>query len=111
VALLRILSDYARALDVLDHYNHQRLRVARDTVAPAADTGFELTYASVLLAIDVLRVQFGGSELFGREKDIVRKLGTHQLAKLWRARHVPERGGKSGQPALLRGEKPFVFGW
>jgi hypothetical protein len=43
-ALLRILGDYARALDVLDQYDHQRLRVARDTVAPATDTGFELTY-------------------------------------------------------------------
>ena len=67
-ALLRILGDYARALDVLDQYDHQRLRVARDTVAPA-DSGFELTYESALQAIDALRVQFGGSELFGREKD------------------------------------------
>jgi hypothetical protein len=111
VALLRILGDYARALDVLDQYDLQRLRVARDTVAPAAATGFELTYERALLAIDMLRVQFGGSELFGREKDIVRKLGTHQLAKLWWARHVPERGEKSGQPALLFDEKLFVFGW
>jgi prophage maintenance system killer protein len=68
-ALLRILGDYARALDVLDQYDHQRLRVARDTVAPASDTDFELTYQSAMLAIDALRVQFGGSELFGREKD------------------------------------------
>jgi hypothetical protein len=68
-ALLRILGDYARALDVLDQYDHQRLRVARDTVAPATDAGFELTYESAMLAIDALRVQFGGSELFGREKD------------------------------------------
>jgi len=68
-ALLRILGDYARALDVLDQYDHQRLRVARDTVAPATDAGFELTYEDALRAIDALRVQFGGSELFGREKD------------------------------------------
>jgi hypothetical protein len=67
--LLRILGDYAHALDVLDQYDHQRLRVARDTVAPAADAGFELTHESAMLAIDTLRVQFGGSELFGREKD------------------------------------------
>ena len=30
-ALLRMLGDYARALDVLDQYDHQRLRVARET--------------------------------------------------------------------------------
>ncbi|MDO7887910.1 virulence protein RhuM/Fic/DOC family protein [Hymenobacter cheonanensis] len=68
-ALLRILGDYARALDVLDQYDHQRLRVARDTVAPATEAGFELTYERAMQAIDALRVQFGGSELFGREKD------------------------------------------
>jgi len=68
-ALLRILGDYARALDVLDQYDHQRLRVAKDTVAPADAAGFELTYESAMQAIDALRVQFGGSELFGREKD------------------------------------------
>ncbi|MEJ7660592.1 MAG: hypothetical protein WKG07_13740 [Hymenobacter sp.] len=67
--MLRILGDYARALDVLDQYDHQRLRVARDTVAPAADAGFELTYEDALRAIDALRGQFGSSELFGREKD------------------------------------------
>ena len=69
-ALLRILGDYARALDVLDQYDHQRLRVVRDTVVvPNAETGFELTYDDALRAIDALRGQFGGSELFGREKD------------------------------------------
>jgi hypothetical protein len=45
--LLRILGDYARALDGLDQYDHQRLRVARDTVAPAADADFESTKALV----------------------------------------------------------------
>ncbi|WP_151089026.1 virulence protein RhuM/Fic/DOC family protein [Hymenobacter baengnokdamensis] len=67
-ALLRLLGDYARALDVLDQYDHQRLLVARDTVA-APGAGFELTYEAAMQAIDTLRVQFGGSELFGREKD------------------------------------------
>jgi prophage maintenance system killer protein len=66
-ALLRVLGDYARALDVLDQYDHQRLRVAPETVA-ASET-FELTPESARQAINALRVQFGGSELFGREKD------------------------------------------
>ena len=35
-ALLRVLGDYAHALDVLDQYDHQRLRVARDAVATDA---------------------------------------------------------------------------
>jgi prophage maintenance system killer protein/prophage antirepressor-like protein len=64
-ALLRVLGDYARALDVLDQYDHQRLRV-RGT---AAQEPFILTYEAGLEAIDSLRQQFGGSPLFGREKD------------------------------------------
>ena len=64
-ALLRVLGDYARALDVLDQYDHQRLQV-RGT---ATDEPFELTYEAGLEAVDSLRVQFGGSALFGREKD------------------------------------------
>lgn len=67
-ALLRILGDYARALDVLDQYDHQRLRVAKENVA--ADAGvYELTYEEALSTIEALKAQFGGSELFGREKD------------------------------------------
>ncbi|SHI82338.1 Fic/DOC family protein [Hymenobacter daecheongensis DSM 21074] len=64
-ALLRVLGDYARALDVLDQYDHQRLRV-RGT---AREAPFELTYEAGLEAVDSLRTQFGGSALFGREKD------------------------------------------
>lgn len=64
-ALLRVLGDYARALDVLDQYDHQRLRVH----ATATNELFELTYEAGLQAVDGLRTQFGGSTLFGREKD------------------------------------------
>jgi len=64
-ALLRVLGDYARALDVLDQYDHQRLRV-RGT---AAEEPFVLTYEAGLRAVEGLRQQFGGSALFGREKD------------------------------------------
>ncbi|WP_170172732.1 virulence protein RhuM/Fic/DOC family protein [Hymenobacter rigui] len=64
-ALLRVLSDYARALDVLDQYDHQRLRIT----ATSPDTPFELTYEAALQAVDGLCQQFGGSVLFGREKD------------------------------------------
>jgi hypothetical protein len=67
--LLRILGDYARALDVLDQYDHQRLRVARDTVAAPENEPFKLPPANARQALDAPRTQFGGSELFGREKD------------------------------------------
>lgn len=63
--LLRVLGDYARALDVLDQYDHQRLRVS----GTATEEPFILTYEAGLEAVDGLRRQFGGSALFGREKD------------------------------------------
>ena len=68
-ALLRILGDYARALDVLDQYDHQRLRIAPSTVAAPETEPFELTPDNARQAINALRTQFGGSDLFGREKD------------------------------------------
>ena len=64
-ALLRVLGNYARALDVLDQYDRQRLRVH----ATATTEPFELTYEAGLEAVEGLRTQFGGSALFGREKD------------------------------------------
>jgi len=42
-ALLRIPGDYARALDVLDQYDHQRLRVAHESVSTPEGEPFELT--------------------------------------------------------------------
>ena len=38
VALMSLLGDYARALDVPDQYDHQRLRVARASVETGATT-------------------------------------------------------------------------
>jgi len=50
-ALLQVLGDYARALDVLDQYDHQRLRV-RGT---ATKKPFVLTYEAGLEAVEGLR--------------------------------------------------------
>jgi prophage maintenance system killer protein len=64
-ALLRVIADYGYALDVLDDYDHQRLalgEVTRGAVAPLA-----LEEAREVIAR--MGERFGGSELFGREKD------------------------------------------
>lgn len=65
-ALLRVLGDYARALDVLDQYDHQRLSV-RGT---ATEEFFELTYEAGLEAVESLRKQFGGSPLLDEKKTL-----------------------------------------
>jgi prophage maintenance system killer protein len=63
--LQRILSDYTYALDVLDRYDHQLLEIESVT----AENLFVITYDAAIEAINGLRERFGGSALFGNEKD------------------------------------------
>ncbi|MBS0031117.1 type II toxin-antitoxin system death-on-curing family toxin [Chitinophaga sp. 22321] len=63
--LLKILNDYAYALDILDKYDHQVLAIESAT----AENLFEITYPVAMSAILGLRDKFGGSTLFGNEKD------------------------------------------
>lgn len=63
--LLRVVTDYSYALDLLDRYDHQTLEIT-DT---QTEELYRITYDEAVEAIRVLHEQFGGSELFGREKD------------------------------------------
>ncbi|WP_249219833.1 virulence protein RhuM/Fic/DOC family protein [Chitinophaga sp. HK235] len=63
--LLKVLTDYAYALDVLDKYDHQQLTIQGTT----SDTLFRITYSAAMGAIHGLKDRFGGSTLFGNEKD------------------------------------------
>lgn len=63
--LLRVITDYSYALDVLDRYDHQRLTIENTTEQQL----FVLTYSEAVEAIRLLKEKFGGSSLFGNEKD------------------------------------------
>ncbi len=63
--LMEVLSDYSRALDLLDDYDHRKLS---KTVTDSAVT-FSIDYNEAIKAIEQLREKFGGSSLFGNEKD------------------------------------------
>jgi prophage maintenance system killer protein/prophage antirepressor-like protein len=63
--LLRIVTDYAYALDILDQYDHQVLEIESTT---PKDT-FRITYDAAMQAIKSLKDKFGGGSLFGNEKD------------------------------------------
>ncbi|MDR0995799.1 MAG: virulence RhuM family protein [Tannerella sp.] len=63
--LLQVITDYTYALDTLDKYDYQQLTVENTT----ADTPFHATYENAMEAINFLRHKFGGSDLFGNEKD------------------------------------------
>jgi hypothetical protein len=63
--LLKVVTDYSYALDILDKYDHQQL-----TIEGTADQQiFFATYEEAMQAIIDLKDKFGGSSLFGNEKD------------------------------------------
>ena len=63
--LLKIISDYSYALDLLDQYDYQRLSISETTKKEV----FKLTYDEAKQKIDFLKSLHGNSELFGKEKD------------------------------------------
>lgn len=64
-ALLRVVTEYSYALDLLDDYDHQRIAVTRVHRGKARG----ITYEEAIGMISCLREKFGGSALFGKEKD------------------------------------------
>ncbi len=63
--LLRVITDYTYALDTLDRYDYQRLKVENTTPGEP----FRATYDTAMAAIVSLRDKFGSGSLFGNEKD------------------------------------------
>lgn len=63
--LAKVLADYTYALDVLDKYDHRTLRIDGTN----KKSSFVVTYDEAMKAITGLKNRFGGSSLFGNEKD------------------------------------------
>ena len=64
-SLLDVLVDYTYALDTLDRYDYQELKIEETTEKEA----FHATYDNAMEVIRELHRKFGGSNLFGNEKD------------------------------------------
>ena len=64
-AIFDVVVDYAYALDTLDNYDYERLTVKETT----PEACFRATYENAMQTIGALREKFGGSTLFGNEKD------------------------------------------
>ncbi|MBI9062156.1 MAG: type II toxin-antitoxin system death-on-curing family toxin [Marinilabiliaceae bacterium] len=65
IGLLKIISDYAYALDILDQYDYQSLKI-EDT---SCKESYHLCYEEAIEKINLVRTALGNSVLFGREKD------------------------------------------
>ena len=63
--LLKVITDYTYALDILDKYDYQELEIEKTT----GEQGFRATYDTAIEAITTLREKFESNKLFGNEKD------------------------------------------
>lgn len=63
--LLNVINNYTYALDILDQYDHQVLEIETTSRKEL----FQITYSAAKEAIKGLKEKFGGSSLFGNEKD------------------------------------------
>lgn len=65
IGLLKIISDYAFALDILDQYDYQTLKIEETS----GKEKYQLTYDEAIKQIHLVKQKYGNSELFGQEKD------------------------------------------
>ncbi len=65
VGLIRIITDYAYALDILDQYDYQKLKIVETSVKER----FRLSYEEAIIQIGRVSLIYGNSTLFGNEKD------------------------------------------
>ena len=65
LGLIEIIHNYNYALELLDDYDYKQLKVTRTSKKEK----FKLTYEAVVRAVGELKQKFGGSDLFGVEKD------------------------------------------
>ena len=87
-ALFDVVTDYAYALDTLDNYDYERLTIEKTT----QEERFHATYNNAIRAIGGLRKKFGGSSLFGNEKDDSFKSSIGQIYQTF--------GGKELYPSV-----------
>ncbi len=63
--LLKIISDYSYALEILDQYDHQTLKIENITEKEI----YPLTYEETIKQIKLVKAAYANSSLFGQEKD------------------------------------------
>ena len=87
-AIFDVVLDYTYALDTLDNYDYERLTVKETT----PEERFRATYENAMQTINALREKFGGSTLFGNEKDDSFKSSIGQIYQTF--------GGKDLYPSV-----------
>jgi prophage maintenance system killer protein len=65
IGLLKIITQYAYALDILDQYDYQSLEIKNTSGKEV----YQLTYEEAMAQINLAKKFHGNSDLFGHEKD------------------------------------------
>ena len=103
--LFDVIRDYTYALDTLDAYDYQSLKIT-DTTTPER---FHATYENAIEAIKSLKEKFGASKLFGVEKDASFHSSISQIYQTWEGRDlypsIEENAISCRQEPLLRGRQ------
>ncbi len=63
--LLKVISDYSYALEILDQYDYQTLKIENTSGKEI----YRLTYEETIKQIELVKKTYGNSDLFGHEKD------------------------------------------
>lgn len=63
--ILKVISDYTYALDILDQYDHKKLEIGK----VEKKEEYKIGYNDSVEVITGIKKKFGGSDLFGKQKD------------------------------------------
>ena len=97
-ALFEVVTNYTYALDTLDNYDYERLTIDKTT----KEEPFHATYENAMEAINGLREKFGGSALFGNEKDDSFKSSIGQIYQTFGGEELyPSVEEKAAMPLYL----------
>ena len=77
-SIFDVVKDYTYALDTLDSYDYQNLRIRA-----TSKEYFNATYDNAMEVIRSLKAKFGGSDLFGHEKDQSFHSSIGQIYQTW----------------------------
>ena len=104
-ALFEVVTDYTYALDTLDNYDYERLTIDKTTQKEP----FHATYENAMEAINGLCTKFGGSSLFGNEKDDSFKSSIGQIYQTFGGKELyPSVEEKAAMLLYLVTKKPFL---
>ena len=78
-SIFDVVQDYTYALDTLDSYDYQTLKI-ENTTGPER---FHATYENAMAVIQELKTKFGESSLFGNEKDQSFHSSIGQIYQTW----------------------------